>query len=86
MFIGSTDAEALIFWPPDEKSQLTGNDPDAGKHWRQEEKGTAENEMVGWHHQFNGNESEKTLGDGEGQGSLERYSPWGRKESDMTTD
>ena len=40
--------------------------------------------MVGWHHQFNGDESEKTLGDGEGQGSLERYSPWGRKESEMT--
>ena len=52
VFIGGTDAEAgpPILWPPDVKSQLTGNDPDAGKDQRQEEKGATENEMVGWHH------------------------------------
>ena len=55
---------------------------DTGKDWRQEEKGTAEGEMVGWHHQFNGHEFEWTLGDGEGQGSLVCCSPWGHKESD----
>ena len=63
----------------DAKSQLTGKDPD----WGQEEKGTSEDEMVGWHHQLNEYESEQTLGDGEGQGSLACCSPWGRKESDM---
>ena len=54
IFIGSTDAEAEapILWPPDEKCRLTGKDPDARKDWRQEEKGTTENEMVGWHHRF----------------------------------
>ena len=60
-------------------------DPDAGKYWRQEEKGTTEDEMVGWHHRLNGREFEQTLGDGEGQGSLECCSPWGCKESDKTT-
>ena len=50
--------------------QVIGKDPDAGKDWRQEEKGTAEDEMDGWHHQLNGHEFEQTLGDGEGQGSL----------------
>ena len=50
----------------------------------QEEKGATVDEMVGWHHLFNGHEFEKTLGDREGQGSLVCYSPWGRKESDMT--
>ena len=48
------------------------------------EKGTAEDEMVGWHHQFDGHEFEQTLGDVEGQGSLSFFSPWGSKESDMT--
>ena len=59
MFIGSPDAEAEtpILWPPDAKNWLTGKDPDAGKDWRQEEKGTIENEMVGWHHQLNEHES-----------------------------
>ena len=52
------------------KSLLTGKDPDAGKDQRQEEKGTTEGDMVGWHHQLNGQEFEQTLGDGEGQGSL----------------
>ena len=58
IFIGRTDAEAEIpiVWPPDTKSQLIRNDPDVGKDWRQEEKGTTEDEMVGWHHQLNGHE------------------------------
>ena len=63
--------------------QLTGEDPDASKDWEQE-KGTTEAEMVGWHHQFNGQEFEQTLADGEGQGSLVCCSPQGRKELDMT--
>ena len=73
-----------IRWPPDAKSQLIGKDPDAGKHWRQEEKGTTEDEVVGWHHRLNGHEFEQTPGDGEGQGSLACYSSWGCKESDTT--
>ena len=65
------DAEALILWPPDAKSWLTGKDPDAGKDWGQEGKGVAEDEIVGWHHWLNGQEFEQILGDGEGeQGSL----------------
>ena len=60
IFIGRTDAEAEtpIFWPPDVKNWLIRKDPDAGTDWRQEEKGATEHEMVGWHHQLNGNESE----------------------------
>ena len=82
---GRTDAEAdaPIIWLPDVKSQLIGKDPDAGKDWGQE-KGVAEDDMVGWHHWLSGHEFEQTPGDGEGQGSLECYSPWGCKESDMT--
>ena len=66
--IGRTDAEAetLIFWPFDAKNWLLGKDPDAGKDWRQEEKGMIEDEMVGWYHQLNGHEFEKTLGVGDG--------------------
>ena len=66
IFFGRTDAEAetAICWPPYVKSQLTGKDPDAGKGWRQKEKGTIEDEMVGWHHRLNGHEFEKTPGDG----------------------
>ena len=72
MFTGRTDAEteAPILWPPDGKSQLTGIDSDAGKDRRQEEKGTTEDDMVGWHHQLYGREFEPTLRDGEGKGSL----------------
>ena len=70
IFTGRTDAEAPILWPPDAKSWLIGKDPDAGKDWRQEEKGTTEDEMVEWHHRLNGCNLEQTLGDGEGQGSL----------------
>ena len=86
LFIGRTDAEAEtpILWPPDAKNWLIGKDPDDGKDWWWEEKGTTEDEMVGWHHQFNGHELGQTPGDGEGQGSLACHSPWGCKESDTT--
>ena len=81
----NAEAEVLILWPPDVKRQLTGTKkkkPHAGKDWRQEEKGTTEDEMAGWYHRLNGHELEQTLGDGERQGSLECCSPWGCKESD----
>ena len=86
IFIESTDAEAEtpIFWPPDAKSWLIWKDPDAGKDWRQEEKGTTEDEMVGWHHQLSGHEFEQALGVGDGQRSLVCCSPWDLKELDMT--
>ena len=86
IFIGKTDVEAEtpILWPPDAKSWLIGKDPDAGKDWRLEEKGTTEDEMVGWHHWLNGHEFEQTPGVGDGQGGLACCSPWGRKESDVT--
>ena len=60
VFIGRTDAKAEtpILWPPDVKNWLTGKDPDAGKDWRQEEKGMTEDEMAGWHHQLDGHEFE----------------------------
>ena len=58
IFTGRTDAEALILWPPDAKNWLIGKDPDARKDWMQEEKGTTEDEMVGWHHWLNGHEFE----------------------------
>ena len=82
IFIGGTDAEAPILWPPDGKSWLIRKDLDAGKDWRQEEKGTTEDEMAGWHHQLDGHEFEQTLGVGDGQGSLVCCSPWSSKESD----
>ena len=78
------EAEAPILWSPDEKSWLIRKDPDAGKDWRQEEKGTTEDEMIGWYHRLNGHELEQAPGDGERQGSLACCSPWGLKESDMT--
>ena len=86
IFIGRIDVEAEtpILWPPDGKNWLIWKDPDAGKDWRQEEKGMAEDEMVGWHHQLDGHEFEQALGVGDGQGGLVCCSPWGRKESDMT--
>ena len=86
IFIGRTDAEAEgpILWPPDAKNWLNGKDPDAGKDWRQEEKGMTEDEMVGWHHQRNAHDSEQIPGDSEGQGSLACCSPWCHKEYDMT--
>ena len=86
IFIGRTDAEAEtpILWPSDAKNWLISKDPDAGKDWRQEEKGTTEGEMVVWHHRFNGHEFEQVPGAGDGQGSLACCCPWGRKESDTT--
>ena len=85
IFIGRTDvqAETAILWPPDAKSQPIRNDPDPGKDWRQEEKETIEDEMVGWHHRLNGHEFEQTPGVGDGQGSLACCSPWGHKELDI---
>ena len=85
VFIGGTDAKAEtpILWPPDVKSWFIGKDPDTGKDWRWEEKGTTD-EMVGWHHQLDGHEFEEALGVGGGQGSLACYSPWGHKVLDTT--
>ena len=84
VFFGRTDAEteAPIFWPPDAKSWLIRKDPDAGKDWRQKEKGTTEDEMVGEHHWLNGHELEQTLGDGRGQRCPACCSPWRHKEWD----
>ena len=86
VFVGRTDAEAEapILWPPDVKNWLTGKDPDGGKDWRREEKGTTEDEMAGWHHRLDGHEFEWTPGVGDGQGSLACCDSWGRKESDTT--
>ena len=77
-------AEALILWPCDIKSWLTGKDPDAGKDLRQKEKREAEDWVVRWHHQLNGHEYEQTPGDHGGQKSLTCYNPWGCKDSDRT--
>ena len=95
IFIGRTDAEAEttilwlpdatpILWLPDAKNRLIGKDPDAGKDWRQEEKGMTEDEMAGWHHRLNGHGFGWTSGVGDGQGSLMCCSPWGPKESDTS--
>ena len=89
IFIGGTDAEAEapILRPPDSKTWLIRKDPDAEQDWRWEEKGTTEDEIVGWHHWLNGHEFEQAPGVGDGQGSLECCSPWGRmgsKELGMT--
>ena len=86
IFTGMIDAEAeaIILWPPDAKNWLIRKDLDAGKDWRQEEKETTKDEMVGWHHWLDGHEFEQVLGVGDGQGSLACCSPWGHKESDMT--
>ena len=78
------EAETPILWPPDVKNWLIGKDPDAGKDWRQEEKGTTEDEMVGWHHQFDWHEFEQAPGVDDGQGSLVCCSPQGHKELDTT--
>ena len=83
IFIGRTDAETPIIWPCDVKNWLIWKDPDAGKDWRQE-KGTREDEMVGWHHWLNGHEFGWTPGVGDRQGGLACCSSWGRKESDTT--
>ena len=85
IFTGQTDTEAEtpILWPPDVKNWLTGKDPDDGKDWRQE-KGTTEDETVGWHHQLDGHEFEQAPGAGDVKGSLACCIPWGCKESDTT--
>ena len=84
--IGRTNAETEtpILWPPDVNNWLIRKYPDAGKDWGQEEKGTTEDEMVGWHHQLNAHEFEQAPEVGDGQGGLVCGSPWGHKESDMT--
>ena len=86
VFFGRNDAKAEtpVLWPPHVKNWLIGKDSDAGRDWGQEEKGTTEDEMAGWHHQLNGHAFEWTPGVGDGQGGLACCSPWGCKESDMT--
>ena len=86
IFIGRTEAEAEapILWPPVAKNWLIGKYPDAGKDWRQEEKGMTEDEVVGWHHQLDRHEFEQAPGVGDRQVSLASCSPWGHKESDTT--
>ena len=74
-----TEAETPILWPPDVKNWLIWKDPDAGKDWGQEKKGTTEDEMAGWHHWLNGLEFEQALGVGDGQRSLVCCSPWGHR-------
>ena len=86
VFIGRTDVEAetAILWPPDAKSWLIWKDPDAGKDWGQEEKGTTEDEIAGWHHWVDGHGFGWTPGVGDGQGGLACCGSWGCKVSDMT--
>ena len=85
-FFGRNDAKAEtpVFWPPHVKSWLIGKGSDAGRDWGQEEKGTTEDEIAGWHHWLDGRESEWTLGVGDGQGGLACCDSWGHKESDTT--
>ena len=86
VFIGRTDAKAEtpVLWPPHAKGWLIGKDPGAGRDWGQEEKGTTEDEMAGWHHWLNAHEFEWTLGVSDGQGGLACCDSWGRKELDTT--
>ena len=86
VFIRRTDVEAEtpILWPPDVKSWLIWKDPDTGKDWGQEEKGTTEDDLVGWHHWLEGHGFGWTPGVGDGQGGLACCDSWGRKESDTT--
>ena len=86
VFFGRNDAKAEtpVLWPPHAKSWLIGKDSDAGRDWGQEEKGTTEDEMAGWHHWLDGRESEWTPGVGDGQGGLVCCDSWGHKESDTT--
>ena len=87
IFIGRThvEAKALILWPPDGKIWHLGKDLDAGKYWGQEETGTTEDELVGWHYWLNGHKFEETQGDIDGQRGLVCCSPWGCKDSYMTS-
>ena len=86
LFFGRNDAKAEtpILWQPHAKSWLIVKDSDAGRDWRQEEKGTTEDEMAGWHHRLDGHEFGWTPGAGDGQGGLACCNSWGRKESDTT--
>ena len=86
LFIERTDAEAEapIIWPPVVKGWLIRKDPDAGKDWRQEEKGITKDEMVGWHHRLKGHEFEQAPRVGDGWGSLACCNPWGLKKLDTT--
>ena len=86
VFIGRTDAEAEtpVLWPSHVKSWLFGKDPDARRDWGQEEKGTTEDEMAGWHHWLHGHEFWVNSGVGDGQGGLACCDSWGHKESDTT--
>ena len=77
-------AETPVLWPPHVKSWLIGKDSDAGRDWGQEEKGTPEDEMAGWHHWLDGHESEWTPGVGDRQGGLACCDSWGGKELDTT--
>ena len=81
VFIGRTDVEAEtpILWPPDAKNRLIGKDPDPVRDWGQEEKGSTENEMAGWHHRLNGHGFGWTLAVGDGRRSLACCRPWGCK-------
>ena len=85
-FFGRNDAKAEtpVLWPPHAKTWLIGEDSDAGRDWGQEEKGTTEDEMAGWHHGLDGRESEWTPGVGDGQRGLACCDSWGRKELDTT--
>ena len=73
------EAEVSIIWPPDAKNWVIGNDPDDEQDWRQQQKGTVEDEMVGWHHWLNGHEFEQAPGIGDGQGSLAYCSPFSHR-------
>ena len=85
-FFGRNDAKAEtpVLWPPHAKSWLIGKDSDARWDWGQEEKGTTEDEMAGWHHGLDEHESEWTQGDGDEQGGLACCDSWGHRESDTT--
>ena len=84
IFIGrsAVEAEGPIVWPPDAKTQVIGKDPDAGEDWRQAQKGTTKDKMIGWNHWLNAHEFEQAPGDGEGQGCLACCSSWCCKELD----
>ena len=86
VFFGRNDAKAEtpVLWPPHAKSWPIGKDSDAGRDWRQEEKGTTEDEMAGWHHRLDGREFEWTPGVGDGQEGLACCNSWGHKKLDMT--
>ena len=86
VFYGRNDAKAEtpVLWLPHAKSWLIGKYSDAGRDWGQEEKGTTEDEMAGWHHWLDGHEFEWTPGVGDGQGGLVCCNSWGHKESDTT--